>query len=159
MLIATLIQLCNNVVQRCFDVLLTPTPTLYRRCATLKIVGFCFNVGPQCWNNVDPKLKCWQGCFLNGFSKIHERVLHNSLANFSENVISRFISAYKKFHSSNHLLTRLIEEWKKSLSNKNILKAALTGLSETFDCILQDLLAAKLHANGLLKDAITFIYL
>ena len=95
---------------------------------------------------------------LNGFSKIYERFLHNSLSDFTENILSKFVSAYRKSYSSNHVLLKLIEEWKKSLDEKNIVGAVLMDLSKAFDCIPHDLLVAKLHAYGLSVDAITFLY-
>ena len=95
---------------------------------------------------------------LNGFSKIYERFLHDSLSNFTDKILSKFVSAYRKSYSSNHVLLKLIEEWKKSLDDKNIIGAVLMDLSKAFDCIPHDLLVAKLHAYGLSMDAITFIY-
>ena len=62
------------------------------------------------------------------------------------------------FYSTNHVLLKLIEEWKKSLDDKNIIGAVLMALSKVFDCIPHDLLVAKLHPYGLSMDAITFIY-
>ena len=50
---------------------------------------------------------------LNTFSKIYERYIHNSLTQFVDNFLSVFISAYRKTYSSNHVLIRLIENWKK----------------------------------------------
>ena len=96
---------------------------------------------------------------LNGFSKIYERFLHDSLYNFTDKILSKFVSAYRKSYSSNHVLLKLIEEWKKSLDDKNIIGAVLTGLFKAFDCIPNDLLVAIFHAYGLSMNAITFIYL
>ena len=49
---------------------------------------------------------------LNCFSKIYERFLHNQTASFSNEFLSDFISAYRKGYSTNHVLIRLIENWK-----------------------------------------------
>ena len=91
---------------------------------------------------------------LNGFSKIYKRFLHDSLSNFTDKILSKFVSAYRKSYSSNHVLLKLIEEWKKSVDYKNTY--VLMDLS--FYCIFHDLLLAKLRAYGLSVDAITFIY-
>ena len=93
---------------------------------------------------------------LNAFSKIYESFLHGNLSNFTEKVLSKFVSAYGKSYSSNHALLKLIEEWKKFLDDKNIIGAVLMDFSKEFDCISYDLLVAKLHAYGLSMDAITF---
>ena len=77
---------------------------------------------------------------------------------FKDKILSKFVSAYRKSYSSNHVLLILIEEWKKSLDDKNIVGAVLMDLSKTFDCVPHDLLIAKLHAYALSMDAINFIY-
>ena len=66
------IQRCNNVVQRCFDVVATSgSDVVLTFCNVenprLDFVSFStstqryFNVDPQLWNNVDGTLKCWLG--------------------------------------------------------------------------------------------------
>ena len=95
---------------------------------------------------------------LSGMSKIYERFIHNCLSSYAESFLSNFVSAYRKSYSSNHVLLRLIENWKKSLDNKNFVGTVLMDLSKAFDCIPHDLLVAKLHAYGLSKEAVTFLY-
>ena len=95
---------------------------------------------------------------LNGFSKIYERFLLNSLSEYVENTLSEFIAAYRKTYSSNNVLLRLIENWKKHLDDKNIVDTVLMDLSKAFDCIPHVLLIAKLHAYGITKKSLTFLY-
>ena len=52
--------------------------------------------------------------FLNGFSKIYEKFLRDSLSNSTEKILFKFVPAYRKSYSSNHVLLKLIEKWKKS---------------------------------------------
>ena len=96
---------------------------------------------------------------LNGTSKIYGRCIHNSLSSYAETILSSFISTYKEYCSSNHVLLRLIENWKKFRNNKNVVGTSLMDLSKAFVCIPHDLLAAKLHACGLSDDAVTFVHL
>ena len=63
---------------------------------------------------------------LNMFSKIYERVLHKNFTNYENTFLSKFISAYRKSYSTNHVLIRSIEKWKKSLDEKNFVGAVLT---------------------------------
>ena len=77
---------------------------------------------------------------LNIFSKIYERFLHESLTSYVKTFLSKFIPVYRKSYSSNHVLIRLIENWKKSLYQKKIVGAVLMDLSKAFDSIPHDLL-------------------
>jgi len=72
---------------------------------------------------------------LNGFSKIYDRFLLNSLSDYVENTLSDFIAAYRKNYSSNNVLLRLIENWKKHLDNKNRVGTVLIDLSKAFHYI------------------------
>ena len=98
---------------------------------------------------------------LNIFAKIYERFLHENLTNYVDTFLSKFISAYRKSYSSNHVLIRLIESWKKSLDQKKFVTAVLMDLSKAFDSIPHDLLIAKMHAHGFSKNSLRFysIYL
>ena len=95
--------------------------------------------------------------FLNCFSKIYERFLPNQIAYFSNEFLSDFISPYRTGYSTNHVLIRLIENWKTTLDKNLFTRAALRDLSKAFDCIPHDLLIAKLHAYGLRFDTVTFL--
>ena len=95
---------------------------------------------------------------LNGISKIYGSYIHNSLSPYAETILLNFISAYKKSYSSNHVLSRLIENWKRSRDNKYFVGTVILDLSKAFDCISHDLLAEKLHAYGLSEDALTFVH-
>ena len=61
------------------------------------------------------------------------------------NFLSDFISACRKGYSTNHVLLRIIENWKATLDS-NLFRAVLMDLAETFNCIPHDLLIAKLYA-------------
>ena len=56
------------------------------------------------------------------------------------------------------VLLRLIENWKKSLDNKNFVGTVLMDPSKAFDYILHDVLVAKLETYGLSEDVVTFVY-
>ena len=63
-------------------------------------------------------------------------------------ILSDKISAYRKGYSSQHVLLKLTEEWRKHLDNNQIVGAVLMDLSKAFDCIPHELLIAKLAAYG-----------
>ena len=82
------------------------------------------------------------------FSKIIERYIEIKVNEYVESFLSIFISAYRKKYSTNNVLIRLIETWKKHLDNKKFVGAVLMDLSKAFDCVPHDLLIAKMHAYG-----------
>ena len=95
---------------------------------------------------------------LNTFSKIYERVIKNQLLHGMENVFSPQISAYRKSYNSQHVLIRLIEEWREYLDKDFVVGAVMTDLSKAFDCIPHDLLIAKLEAYSLGEKALSYIF-
>ena len=74
-----------------------------------------------------------------------------------EEYFSPLISAYRTNYSSQHVIIRLLEEWRKKLDDNFVVGAVLTDLSKAFDCILHDLLIAKLAAYGLSEEALMYI--
>ena len=58
----------------------------------------------------------------------------------------------------NHVLIRLIENWRQALDNNLFTSAVLMDLSKTFDCIPHDLIITKLHGYGVDFDAVTFLH-
>ena len=71
---------------------------------------------------------------------------------------SNLVSAYRKNNSSQHVLIRLLEEWKKCLDNDYAVGGVLMDLSKAFDCVLHDLLIAKLDANGINENLLACLH-
>ena len=95
---------------------------------------------------------------LGTFSKILERYLHNKISIQVDHFLSMFISAYRKKHSTNHVLIRLIETWKLKMDSNKVVGAVLMDLSKAFDCIPHDLLIAKMHAYGFDEDSLILFF-
>ena len=95
---------------------------------------------------------------LSAFSKIFGKIFQNQISTFMEDKFSVYISAYRKGHSTQHVLVRMIEEWKKSIDNDKLVGAVLMDLSKAFDCIPHDLLIAKLSAHGFDRNSLKLIY-
>ena len=56
---------------------------------------------------------------INCFSKIYENYVKNHMVNFMSNYMSPYVSAYKKGYNSQHVLIRLLEEWRQHLDNNS----------------------------------------
>ena len=67
---------------------------------------------------------------LNEFSKIYEKNLKNLLISHLDETLSLFIAAHKKGYGTQHVLTKMIEEFMVKLNNDNIVGATLVDLLE-----------------------------
>ena len=83
---------------------------------------------------------------LNCLSKIYKNYIKNHIVNSTNNYISPHVSAYRKGYNSQHLLIRLLEEWRQHLDNNKVVGGVLMDLLKAFDCVPHDLLIAKLVA-------------
>ena len=72
--------------------------------------------------------------------------------------ISNLVSAYRKNYSSQHVLIRLLEEWRKCLDNNYVVGGVLIDLSKAFDCVPHDLLIAQLEAYGINKNLLACLH-
>ena len=72
-----------------------------------------------------------------------------------DNFFLPYLSAYRVSYITQHVLLRLIEEWKTNLDTNFAVGAVLMDLSKAFDCIPHDLLIAKLAAYGFEKKTFT----
>ena len=97
------------------------------------------------------------GSILNSLSKVFENIMKEQLIPFFKNCLSAFISAYRKENSSQNVLLRLIESWRRCLDQSQLVGVISMDLSKAFDCIPHDLIA-KLEAYGLILSALTRIY-
>ena len=68
------------------------------------------------------------------------------------------MSNYRAGYSTNHVLIRLIENWKKALDNNLFTGTALMDLSKAYNCIPHDIIIAKLYAYGCGFDTVTFLF-
>ena len=95
---------------------------------------------------------------LNSVSKIFENVIKDQVTPFFDTFLSIFVTAYRQSYSSQHVLLRLIEDWRYCLDQSKLVGIILMDLSKAFDCILHHLLIAKLNAYGVDSSALTYIY-
>ena len=68
---------------------------------------------------------------LNCFSKIYENYIKSHIVNSMNNYISPYVSAYRKGYNSQHVLIRLLEEWRHLDNNK-----VVGGVLRTYQRVL-----------------------
>ena len=72
--------------------------------------------------------------------------------------LSPFSAAYRQSYNTQHVLIKMIEEWRENLDKNIFVGAVLTDFSKAFDCIPRGLLIAKFSAYGLSSDSFCCIY-
>ena len=95
---------------------------------------------------------------LTVFSKIFERYYQSKLLPYFNRIMSDKLSAYRRNYSTQHVLLRLIENWRRCLDENKVVGAVLMDLSKAFDCLLHELLIAKLEAYGFNENTIKLVY-
>ena len=71
---------------------------------------------------------------------------------------SPFVAAFRGNYYTQHILIRLLKEWRLYLDNNYFVGAVITDSSKAFDCIPHDLLIAKLEAYGFNNCTIRYVY-
>ena len=79
-------------------------------------------------------------------SKIYERVVFDQLSRHVNKALSKLLCDFRKAHSTQHALFRLLQLWQKALDNSEYAGTVLMNLSKVYGCIPQDLHIAKLEA-------------
>ena len=70
--------------------------------------------------------------------------------------ISNLASANRKNYSSQHVLIRLLKEWRKCLDNNYVVGGVLVNLSKAFDCVPHDLLIVKFEAYDINENLLAY---
>ena len=94
---------------------------------------------------------------LPSISKVYEKVLKKQLEEFFENKLSPILCGFRKGHSTQHALLRLLQNCQKALDKGEKVGMVLMDLSKAYDCIPHDLLIAKLNSYGLDKNSLKLL--
>lgn len=94
---------------------------------------------------------------LNCFSKGFEKSSKAQMMPYLKECISSFISTYRSSYSTQHVILRLLKEWRENLDSDFLVGCVLMDLSKAFDCIPHELLLAKLPAYGFDNKALAYI--
>ena len=74
-----------------------------------------------------------------------------------ENFLNQLLCGFRKAHSTQHALFRLIQSWQKELDESGFVGTILMDLSKAYDCLPHDLMVAKLEAYGISKESLQLI--
>ena len=80
-------------------------------------------------------------------SKIYERCMYIQIYEYLNKILSKWQCSFRQGYSAQHYLLVMVEKWRQCLDNGEVSWALLTDLSKAFDCILHELLIAKLAAS------------
>ena len=82
-------------------------------------------------------------------SKVFERLIDNQLSEYTKSFLNHILCGFRKAHSTQHALFKLLQSWQKELDNGGFVGTIFMDLSKAYDCIPHDLLIAKLKFYGI----------
>ena len=91
------------------------------------------------------------------FSKVYERCMYDQMYEYFNKILSKQQCGFRQGFSTQHCLHAMNEKWQKYLDKDGVNGALLTDLPKAFDCLLHDLLIAKLAVYGFDYESLTLI--
>ena len=77
---------------------------------------------------------------------------------YAETFLNKLLCGFRKAHSTQHSLSRLLQKWQKELDLDGIVGTILMDLSKAYDCLPHDLVIAKLEAYSLDTNSLRFLF-
>ena len=90
-------------------------------------------------------------------SKIFERIIHDQLSEYLEKYLNSILCGFRKGHSTQHALFKLLQAWQEELDKGGLVGTILMDLSKAYDCLPHELLVAKLEAYDVGTAALNLI--
>ena len=92
-----------------------------------------------------------------GLNNVFEKILASKLSSYFQNIFCDFSSAYRRHHSRQTTLLRLVEDWKKSRDRGELVATVTMELSKALDSLPHLLLVKKVQAYGLDNRSCSFL--
>ena len=70
--------------------------------------------------------------------------MYDQLCIYMKNFLNKLFCGFRKAHSTQYALFKLLQGWQKELDNLGHIRIILMDLSKAYDCFPHDLLIAKL---------------
>ena len=80
--------------------------------------------------------------------------MYDQLYIYMNNFLNELLCGFRKAHSTQHALFKLLQAWQKELDNSGFIGTILMDLSKVCDCLPHDLLIPKLGAYGLDRSSL-----
>ena len=90
-------------------------------------------------------------------SKVFERLIHNRLGPYFEDLYHKLVFAYRKGHGCDTAVLSLTEQWRKELDNRRIVGLVSMDLSKAFDMLPHNLIVQKLAKYGAGENTLSLI--
>ena len=84
-------------------------------------------------------------------------MMYDQLYIYMNKFLNELLCGFRKAHSVQHAVFKLLQAWQKELDNSGFIETILMDLSKAYDCLPHDLLIAKLGAYGLDRSSLTLL--
>ena len=91
------------------------------------------------------------------YQNFFERLIYDQLNEYLEQDLNSLLCGFRKAHSAQHALFRLLQEWQSELDKSGFVGTILMDFSKAYDCLPHDLLIAKFEAYGIGKSGLNLL--
>ena len=82
---------------------------------------------------------------------MYEKIIYNQLSDYSDSFLNNILRGFRKAHSIQHSLFKLLHSWQQVLDNGGFIGTIFIYLLKAYDCIPHSLLIVKLECYGVYK--------
>ena len=94
---------------------------------------------------------------LNAVNKVFEQLVSKPVVTKVDSHLSQNMSAYRKGHSCQMALIKLIEDWRLAIDKGKLVGVISTLTRKTFDSLLPSLMVKKLQAYSFSDKSLCFL--